>query len=45
MRMFYVYEFEDGARIELLDVGLSTQELWALKDIHGDCKCSLRYEE
>lgn len=33
--IMWVYDFEDGTRLELLDMGLSTEEIWQLKAIHG----------
>lgn len=31
----WIYIFEDGTRLELLDIGLSTEELIILQDLHG----------
>ena len=31
----WVYDFEDGTRLSLLDMGLSTEEIWQLKAIHA----------
>lgn len=31
----WIYIFEDGTKLQLLDIGLSTQELTMLQDLHG----------
>ena len=31
----WIYKFDDGTTLKLFDNGLSTEELWALKPIHG----------
>ncbi len=36
----WIYIFEDGTVLKLLDVGFSCQELWALKKLHGKAKVS-----
>lgn len=33
--MFWVYEFEDGTILKLVNVGLSAREVWKLEDVHG----------
>ena len=33
----WVYSFDDGTTLRLLDVGFSTQELWLLQSLHGKC--------
>ena len=38
--MVLVYRFEDGTVLKLLEVGLSTEELWKLQELHGACKLS-----
>lgn len=40
----WTYVFEDGTKLELLNVGLSGQELIALADIHGKVTVSCRQE-
>lgn len=36
--MIFKYTFEDGTVLRLLDIGLSVEEVWALKKLHGKCK-------
>lgn len=36
--MIYIYTFEDGAILKLLNVGLSAEEVWKLEELHGKCK-------
>ena len=36
--MIYVYTFEDGTVLKLIDVGLSIEEVWKLQELHGKCK-------
>lgn len=38
--IIWIYKFNDGTVLKLLDNGLSTGELWALKEMHGDCEMS-----
>lgn len=38
--MVWVYTFEDGTVLKLLEVGLSTEEVWKLQELHGTCKAS-----
>ena len=38
----FVYTFEDGTTLKLLDNGLSLGEVWTLEEMHG--KCEVRYE-
>ena len=38
----WVYEFEDGTKLELLNIGLSVEEIWKLKELHGDVKKSFK---
>ena len=36
----WIYSFEDGTVLKLIDIGFSTGELWELKKIHGICTVS-----
>ena len=36
--MIIKYSFEDGTVLRLLDVGLSTEEVWKLQELHGKCE-------
>ena len=36
--MTYIYTFEDGTVLKLLNVGLSVTEVWKLEELHGKCK-------
>lgn len=36
----WIYCFDDGTTLKLLDVGFSTQELLLLQDLHGKCDVS-----
>ena len=36
--MIFIYTFEDGTILKLLDVGLSCEEVWKLQELHGKCK-------
>lgn len=36
--MTYIYTFEDGTVLKLLNVGLSVAEVWKLEELHGKCK-------
>lgn len=38
--MVWVYTFDDGTILKLLEVGLSTEEVWKLQELHGACKPS-----
>lgn len=38
----WIYEFEDGTKLELLNNGLSNAEVWKLEELHG--KVKVRYE-
>lgn len=38
--IIWIYKFKDGTVLKLLDNGLSIGELWALKEMHGDCETS-----
>lgn len=40
--MIWIYSFEDGTTIKLLNEGLSTAEIWKLQEMHGGCV--IRYE-
>jgi len=31
----WIYIFEDGTRLELLNIGLSTEEVYKLMELHG----------
>ena len=31
----WIYIFEDGTKLKLLDIGLSTEELIMFQDLHG----------
>lgn len=33
--IIWIYRFEDGTKLELLNVGLSTAELMMLRELHG----------
>ena len=33
--IIWIYFFDDGTKLQLLDIGLSTQELMMLQDLHG----------
>ena len=47
MTTIWVYTFEDGTRLRLLDTGLSVQEIWKLQELHGgceSCECEMRRE-
>lgn len=35
MNRVFIYEFEDGTVLKLLDTGLSTKEMFCLNSIHG----------
>ena len=41
--MIIKYTFEDGTVFRLLDVRLSTDEVWKLQEIHG--KCEWEYDD
>ena len=43
--MIFKYVFDDGTVLMLLDVGLSTEEIWKLQELHGECKKVERWEE
>lgn len=43
--IIWIYEFEDDTRLELLDMGLSTEEIWQLKAIHGHGSVKVRNYE
>lgn len=32
----WIYRFDDGTKLELLNVGLSIAELWKLQELHGN---------
>lgn len=32
----WFYVFEDGTRLELLNIGLSNGEIWKLTELHGN---------
>ena len=36
--MIYMYAFEDGTVLTLLNVGLSVAEVWKLEELHGRCR-------
>ena len=36
--MTYIYTFEDGTVLKLLNVGLSVAEIWKLEELHGKCR-------
>lgn len=36
--MIYIYAFEDGTVLTLLNVGLSVAEVWKLEELHGKCR-------
>ena len=36
--MTYIYTFEDGTVLKLLNVGLSVAEVWKLEELHGKCR-------
>lgn len=36
----WVYRFEDGTVLKLLDAGLTIAEICKLQDLHGACKPS-----
>lgn len=36
--MKYIYAFEDGTVLTLLNVGLSVAEVWKLEELHGKCR-------
>ena len=36
--MIYIYTFEDGTVLTLLNVGLSVAEVWKLEELHGKCR-------
>lgn len=36
----WLYSFDDGTELKLLDAGLSTQEIVALAKLHGKCVIS-----
>ena len=38
--IIWVYEFEDGTKLELFNTGLSGEEVWKLKELHGEVKMS-----
>ena len=38
--IIWIYKFKDGTVLKLLDNGLSMEELWALKELHGECEKS-----
>ena len=40
MTIIWIYTFEDGTQLKLLNTGLSTEEIWKLQDIHGACVMS-----
>jgi hypothetical protein len=37
MNTLWIYEFEDGTVLKLLDEGLSAEEVWKLAELHGKC--------
>lgn len=41
MDVFYVYTFDDGTVLTLLNFGFSTDELWKMKELHGNCKIEI----
>lgn len=36
----WIYSFDDGTKLKLLDAGLSTQEIVELEKLHGKCVVS-----
>ena len=36
--MKFIYTFDDGTVLILEDIGLSTEEVWKLEELHGRCK-------
>lgn len=36
--MIYIYTFEDGTVLKLLDAGLSVEEVWKMQELHGKCR-------
>lgn len=40
MTTVWIYIFDDGTVLRLLDVGLSVEEVWKLQLIHGACTIS-----
>ena len=41
--LIFIYTFDDGTKLKLLDTGLSIEEIWRLQDLHGACVVS--YEQ
>lgn len=40
MTIIWVYTFDDGTQLKLLNTGLSVEEIWKLQEIHGSCVVS-----
>lgn len=36
--VYYIYKFEDGTVLTLVNNGFSTAELWKMQDLHGKCQ-------
>ena len=43
MTTIWVYIFEDGTKLELLESGLSVAEVYKLKELHGECELRTRH--
>lgn len=41
----WIYTFEDGTVLKLLDIGLSVEEIWKLQELHGKCKVESEEQE
>jgi hypothetical protein len=42
--MIYIYSFEDGTTLTLLNVPLTVAEVWKLEELHGKCKKMQEYK-
>lgn len=40
---YFVYTFEDGTVITLVNTGFSAAEVWKLQELHGKCHLKTKY--
>lgn len=40
--VYYIYKFEDGTILTLVNTGFSVAEVFKMKELHGDCKLEIK---
>lgn len=40
--VYYIYKFEDGTILTLVNIGFSIAEGFKMKELHGDCKLEIK---